>query len=288
MNPTIIEYQIREIIENTDLLLEIIGKPTKIKLINESDNIIFKLEGNKVVFAKIGLAGWEKYEYEVIQQLYSKKYVVPEAISYVPLLETSQKDLNFGNLKREVGILFYFPLEGTNLKQNLTKINIRNALNFLKKLHEDKSLKIGLIDNYQKVEVDRGLKYIKKLFKGKMAEKLQELMKNYEKLKIDFCCIHGGPRLEHFIFNNNQMGMIDFEGACMGDPFKDLGIFFIELLSTGTNKEELTKHYFNRNLSTEERIRLRFFELRALLVKKFFEPNKEILDDIKKVINNSE
>jgi len=210
MKPMITESDIQSIVEKSDEIMNIINKPTEIRLINESDNKVFKIEGKKPIFAKLGLTGWGKVEFQTLIILKEKKYNVPMPITYLPVQDVLNEKSDYGNFKREVGILFYFPLEGQVLEQHLTKINIRNALNFLKKLHEDKSLINEGNINYQDVEVKRGLKYIQKLFKGELAERLQSIMIKYQDIKIDSCFIHGGPRLEHFIFKNNQMGMIDF------------------------------------------------------------------------------
>ena len=287
MKPMITESDIQSIVEKSDEIMNIINKPTEIRLINESDNKVFKIEGKKPIFAKLGLTGWGKVEFQTLIMLKEKKYNVPMPITYLPVQDVLNEKSDYGNFKREVGILFYFPLEGQVLEQHLTKINIRNALNFLKKLHEDKSLINEGNINYQDVEVKRGLKYIQKLFKGELAERLQSIMIKYQDIKIDSCFIHGGPRLEHFIFKNNQMGMIDFEGACTGDPFKDLGIFFTELLFHNISEEELIKIYFNRKLSEEEKLRLQFFKLRTFLVKKKFNPSQDVIGFIKKLINYS-
>lgn len=280
------KIDIQKAIKNSKKLRQILQEPFKIEIVNDSDNKVFKIKGNIEVYAKIGLTGWGKYEFDTLTQLSTKNYNVPKPITYVSYQKEIKKDLTFGNLEREVGILFYFPIKGENLEQHLTKINIKNALNFLKRLHQDKSLSNGVIENYQKVEVNRGLLYIRKLFKGKFANQLEEWMKRYENLDINYCFIHGGPRLEHFIINNDQIGMIDFEGACIGDAFKDLGIFFTELLFHNIEKEELIKNYFNRKLTEEENIRLHFFELRALLVKKKFEPKRDVIGYIQKIIND--
>ncbi|MFX1296623.1 MAG: phosphotransferase family protein [Promethearchaeota archaeon] len=285
MNRVVNELAIQKIIEKTGELMKLFHDPFQIQLINDSNNKVFKVKGNIEVIAKVGLAGWGKDEFRTLKKLLLKGYNVPKPITFISFQKELDDDLYFGNLDREVGILFYFPLKGENLEQHLTYINIRNALNFLKKLHKDKSLINGNIKKYQQVEVKRGLHYVQKLLKGELAEKIQEVMKEYQDLEISSCFIHGGPRLEHFIIKDGQMGMIDFEGACIGDPFKDLGIFFTELLFYKVNKEELIKNYFNRNLGKEEKKRLQFFELRALLVKKKFDPSKNILDYIRMLIN---
>ncbi len=78
--------------------------------------------------------------------------------------------------------------------------------------------------------------------------------------------------------------MIDFEGTCLGDRFKDLGIYFTELLLHDFNKEEFIKAYFGRKLNENENARLKFFELRALIVKYNFEPSQAVLKHINELI----
>lgn len=279
--------EIQKIVENSEELMGYLEKPFKVQLFHQSDNVVFKLVGKTEIIAKVGLTGWAKYEFETLQQLSRKNYDVVSPITYVSLQKQLDEDWSFGNLNREVGILFYFPLEGKNLKQEITQVNILNGLNFLKRLHEDKSLNNRIIENYQKVEVERGLRYIKKLFNGEFADQLRVLMRRYQNVEIDHCFIHGGPRLEHFIINDNKIWMIDFEGACIGDRFKDLGIFFTELLSHDIKKDDLIEAYFQRSLRKEEKVRLEFFELRALLVKLYFEQSKHFKNHIEKLIKSS-
>ncbi len=285
MTQIVDKIDIRKIIENSEELENLLREPFQIELIKSSDNLIFKLKGGSQIHAKVGLTGWGRYEFETLKVLSTKKYCVPMPISFKLLQETANINMKYGRLKREVGVLFYFPIEGEGLDKHLTKINIGKALTFLKKLHEDKSLIDGIIQHYQEIEVGRGLEYIKKLFKGKLAEKIQDVMIKYKDVAIDSSFIHGGPRLEHFIIDNDRIGMIDFEGACIGDPFKDLGIFFTELLFYGVKTEDLIKDYFGRALNEQERIRLNFFKLRALLVKKNFEPSLNVLDKIEDLMN---
>ncbi len=264
MNLMIDELDIRNIIKKSDELAKYIQKSYKVQLVNNSYNKVFRIKGNNEIFAKVGFGGWGKYEFNTLQKLIAKNYRVPKPITFISMDNELNGELKYGELAREVGLLFYFPLKGEDLKHKLTNINILNALNFLKKLHEDKSLINGIIKNYQNIEVTRGLEYIQKFFKEKFAKDLQEMMKKYQDLEIDYCFIHGGPRLDHFIIKDGQIGMIDFEGACAGDPFKDLGILMTELLFSKIKKQDLIKNYFNRDLSKEEQIRLQFFELRAL------------------------
>lgn len=279
-----LESDIQQIIENSDDLKKIVNNPYDIQLWNRSDNLTFKIIGKATIIAKVGLTGWAKHEFETLTLLARKNYAVPKPIKYIQLEKHLDEKWNFGNMNREVGVLFYFPLNGKNLKQNLTHFNIFNGLNFLKKIHEDISLRSEIIKDYQKVEVNRGLGYIERIFKGDLEEDLVEMIGKYQDYEIDFCFIHGGPRLEHFIVNDSKIWMIDFESACMGDRFKDLGIFFIELALNGFEKPEFIQAYFQRDLRRNEEERLKFFELRALLVKMAFEPRQDILNRIKEAI----
>lgn len=275
---------IRRLIEKSEELTQYLREPYDIQLVYDGDNKLFKISGNKPVMAKVSLRGWGKYEFETLKKLSSQNYNVPKPITYVTLQEDLDKKWAFGNLEREVGILFFTALEGQRLDQQLTKINIRKALNFLKKLHENKSLVSKVIDNYQKVEIERGTMYLQSLFQGEFAEQVKSAIEEYKDLEVDFCFIHGGPRLEHFIIKENQIWMTDFEGACTGDRFKDLGIFFTDLLFHPIKINELGKQYFNRDLKEEEKARLKFFELRTLLIKMKNEPSELVLKNIQELI----
>jgi len=286
------EIDIKNLIQKSAELMEIIHEPFIIQLLDNKTNKVFKVfskttnENN--IIAKVGLTGWGMSEFKALKTLWEKKFEVPKPITYIRLHEELNSDWNFGNLYREIGVLFSYALKGQNLKQELTKINIYNALNFLKKLHEDKSLINEIINNYQKIEVERSINYAQKILEGKLANYLEEILNQYQDLEIDYCFIHGGPRLEHFIIQNNQIWMIDFEGACAGDRFKDLGIFFTELFfENGINEVELIRFYFRRELKKEENLRLLFFKLRALLVKMNFEPSENSLKQIKRLVNYS-
>ena len=273
------------IIKNSDELMQYLHEPLDIQLISDTDNKIFKIKGDQEIFAKVCLRGWGNYEFETLKKLSLQNYNVPNPIIYISLHEDLDEKWAFGNLVREVGILFYTALEGQRLDQQLTKINITKALNFLKGLHENKSLVDNRIDDYQKIEVERGLRYLESFSQEEFIDQIKSAIEEYKEIEVDFCFIHGGPRLEHFILKGNQIGMIDFEGACIGDLFKDLGIFFTDLLLYPVNINDLIKMYFKRNLRKEEEARLKFFELRTLLVKMKYEPSEHILKSIKQLID---
>ena len=277
---------IRLIIEKSEELMHYLREPYDIQLIYDGDNKLFKINGNKPVMAKVCLRGWGKYEFETLKKLSSQNYNVPKPITYITLQEDLDKKWAFGNLEREVGILFFTALEGQRLDRQLTKINIRKALNFLKGLHENKSLIDRVIDDYQRIEIERGLTYLRGLFQGEFADQIKSAIEEYRDLEVDFCFIHGGPRLEHFIIKENQIWMTDFEGACTGDRFKDLGIFFTDLLIHSMTINEFIKLYFKRDLTKEEKTRLKFFELRTLLIKMKNEPSELVLKSIQRLIDH--
>ncbi|MHA1264796.1 MAG: phosphotransferase family protein [Candidatus Helarchaeota archaeon] len=278
------ESVIQRIIEEVEVLNQYLQKPYAIQLYNRSDNLTYKITGKKDIIAKVGMTGWGKYEYNTLKKLFQKGYNVPQPITYVTLQDAPVEGWDFGSMKREIGILFQFLIDGKNLKRNLNKVNILKGLNFLKRLHADRSLKNERITNYQKIEVERGFKYINKLFNGRIVEQLKKRLERYENLNIDYCFIHGGPRLEHFILKDDQIWMVDFESACIGDRFKDLGIYFTELLLNNYNEEELILAYFNRDLNENEKARLEFFKLRALLVKMNFTPSQFIYKELEKTL----
>lgn len=271
---------IQKIIKKSEELSRYLREPYDIQLFYEGDNKVFKIKGNRDVMAKVSLRGWGKYEFDALQKLSQQNYNVPKPITYVTIQNNLDEKWAFGNLEREQGVLFYSALEGQRLDQQLTKINIRKALNFLKGLHENKSLVDRVIDDYQKIEINRGLIYLQSLFQGAIADQVKSALDEYRDLEVDFCFIHGGPRLEHFIINKGQIWMMDFEGACVGDRFKDLGIFFTDLRFQSVKVNELINMYFKRDLTKEEKIRLKFFELRTLLVKMKNDPSELVLKNI--------
>jgi len=273
------------IIKKYDELIQYLHEPFDVQLISDADNKIFKIKGEQEIIAKISLRGWGSYEFETLQKLSFQNYNVPKPIIYVPLHQDLDEKWAFGNLVREVGILFYIALEGLPLDQQLTKINITKALKFLKGLHGNKSLVDNKIEDYQKIEVERGLKYLETFSQEEFVNQIKSVLEEYKEMEVDFCFIHGGPRLEHFILKENQIGMIDFEGACIGDYFKDLGIFFTDLLFYPINIPNLIKMYFKRNLRKEEKARLKFFELRTLLVKMQYAPSENVLKSIQQLID---
>lgn len=287
MNQVITEVDIKRMVENSEELKRYLHKSFKIQILSESNNVVFKILGKNNLVAKVGYTGYGKNEYNTLKILSSKNYNVPNPIAYIPVHKELANDWSYGDINRELGVLFFLLLEGKNLKQDLTKINIIRGLNFLKNLHEDRSLTVGKIKDYQQVEVERGLKYTKKLLNGELSKSIQKIIKKYRNYEIDYRFIHGGPRLEHFIVKDNKIWMIDFEGACLGDRFKDLGIYFTEIILHNFNKSELIKAYFDRKLNDDEVERLMFFELRALLVKMNFEPSPEVLKHIKELVKYS-
>ena len=275
---------LRMMIKKSDELMRYLHEPFDIQLISDTDNKIFKIKGDQEIIAKVCLRGCGSYEFETLKKLSLQTYNVPKPIIYLSLHNDLDEKWAFGNLAREVGILFFTALEGQRLDQHLTKINITKALNFLKGLHENRSLIDNRIDDYQKTEVERGLIYLESLTQEELVNQIKLIFEEYKELEVDFCFIHGGPRLEHFILQNNQIGMIDFEGACIGDLFKDLGIFFTDLLFYHIKIDDLIKIYFKRNLTKEEKARLKFFELRTLLVKMKYEPSEDVLKSIQQLI----
>ncbi len=203
MNQIIDKSDIQKIIENSNELMSFTKNDYEIQVFSKSVNSNFKILGNSNIIAKVGYTGWGKYEFDTLKLLSSKNYNVPKPIIYISLQKGLNDYWSFGDIKREVGVLFYLLVEGKNLKQDLTKINILNGLNFLKRIHEDRSLTGLTIKDYQKVEVDRGLNYTKKLFKGDFSKNIQNKIQKYQDYEINYCFIHGGPRLEHFIVKDN-------------------------------------------------------------------------------------
>ncbi|MHA1379883.1 MAG: phosphotransferase [Candidatus Helarchaeota archaeon] len=262
---------LRNIILNDECIHKKMGSEFKIELVEQKVNQIFKIyNGKNEVYAKVSRRGWSKYEWNSLNSLYKKNYYVPKPIHYIPLETPILKDWDFGNLIQENGIIFYYPITGKSLLQNYSKENLVLVLKLLHDFHKENIKPNSPIEKYQESEVNRGLKYLKDLNLIHNA-KLVENIKNYSNLKIDYGLIHGDARPEHFLFHNEKIGMIDLEGSCIGDPFKDFGILLGELFFYGYNLNlqdyKFIGSLFGRKLSDVEIYRLNFFLIRRILVK---------------------
>ncbi len=261
---------IKLIIKNEKIYNKI-GKKFQITLIDDKINQVFQINNtNNIIYAKVSRRGWSRYEWNSLNSLYNKGYYVPEPIYYIPIETPISLGWSFGDLTQENGIIFYYPITGNSLKKSYSMDKLISVLNLLHNFHKENIKSSSPIQKYQETEVKRGLKYVKDLILGDNT-RLIRIIKSYSNLRIDFGLIHGDARPEHFIFHNNRIGMIDLEGTCIGDPFKDFGILLAELYIY--NKDinlfdyKLMKKLFGRDLSDNEILRLNFFLIRRILVK---------------------
>ncbi|MFX1449327.1 MAG: phosphotransferase [Promethearchaeota archaeon] len=263
--------QLKSIIMNTEEIYKKIDGNLQIKLIEDEINQVFEINSSKDnIYAKVSRRGWSKYEWNSLNSLYKKGYYVPEPIHYIPLETSISNGWSFGDLIQENGIIFYHPISGKSLLKNYSLDKLSSVLNLLHKFHRENIKESSPIKKYQEFEVNRGLKYLQKLEMDDNL-KLVSTIKNYSKLKINWGLIHGDARPEHFIFHNNKIGMIDLEGTCIGDPFKDFGILLAELyfydFEINLIDHFLMNKIFGRELTRNEILRLNFFLIRRILVK---------------------
>lgn len=262
--------ELKNLIINTDCIYNILEDNFQIQLVEDKINQVFKIfDAKNTIYAKVGRRGWSEYEWDSLNSLFEKGYYVPKPIYYIPLQTAIFENWEFGDLKQKNGIIFYHPIKGKSLIRNYNLNNLILVLNFLHKFHKENSKSTSDLNNYQNYEVDRGLNYIDHLKMGYTVN-LEKRIKNYANLRIKFSLIHGDARPEHFILNNTRIGMIDLEGTCIGDPFKDFGILLAELffynLRLNLQDYSLLEKIFGHTLTENEILRLNFFLIRRLLV----------------------
>ncbi|MFX0136292.1 MAG: phosphotransferase [Candidatus Hodarchaeota archaeon] len=276
------------IIKNKEIYKKI-GNNFQIELIDDKINLVYQIINKKeIIYAKVSRRGWSKYEWNSLNSLYKKGYYVPYPIHYIPLDSPISAGWSFGNLIQENGIIFYYPITGKSLMKNYSLDKLISVLNLLHNFHKENIKISSPIKKYQEFEVSRGLKYLQDL---KMSDntKLARAIEKYSNLKIDFGLIHGDARPEHFIFHNSKIGMIDLEGTCIGDPFKDFGILLAELYFYGYKINlldySLISKLFSRELTDNEILRLNFFLIRRILVKLKYNKLVKSKEDIIKTLN---
>jgi len=280
--------ELKKFILNDEQIYKKLGSNFKIELVEQKVNQIYKISNSQIlIYAKVSRRGWSRYEWNSLNALYNNGYYVPKPISYIPLKTPVLKDWDFGDLQQENGIIFYFPIIGKSLLDNYTNKNLFSVLKFLHTFHQENIKPNTPIQKYRKSEVNRGLKYLADLKLDKNAN-LVKAIKNYSNLKIDYGLIHGDARPEHFIFFNDKIGMIDLEGSCIGDPFKDFGILLGELFFYGYDIDildpNLIEKLFNRELDDVELIRLKFFLIRRILVKLKYRKTVGDRDNVMKML----
>ena len=276
---------LKELIAQDKVINGLFDDDFEIETISKKFNLIYEIKSSqKSIYAKVGFRGWSKSEWEVLNLLYEKKFLVPEPIHYISLSSVDISNWKFGDLEQENGIIFYQPLEGTELGNTLKEENIKKACKLLLNYHSNIDFRNHTIARYQEVEIDRGLKYAKELFDDTKYDKVAEKIKKYSSFKIQLTFIHGDARLEHFVVLKNGIGMIDFEGACNGDPFKDFGIFKADLDIHDVKLIPILENVLERELTAEETSRMEFFELRKHLRSIKFDKDKRSLELVEKML----
>ncbi|MHA1270989.1 MAG: phosphotransferase [Candidatus Helarchaeota archaeon] len=262
---------------DTDLRIYF-GTIKKIELLSKRENIVYYIKGENKGIGKIGYRGWNKLEFENHKKLYENNYPVARPIKYIPIQGAILDNWGFGNLNRELGVLFCEYIEGEEISKKINNNLIGEAINLLKRIHNDERLKEDIIKNYQKIEVQRGKSYLKGL-DDRLIEKLEFDLEKYENIPIELTFIHGGARLEHFLYNSKGVYVIDLEASSMGDPFKDLIYFLIDLYIHNLYSKDYLSFYFNRKLTLNEIERLNFFTIRQLLIKVKYGFTQKIKND---------
>ena len=276
---------LKELIRQDKKIRALFENDFEIEVISKKYNIIYKLIGSeKSIYAKVGFRGWSKSEWEVLNILHEKKYLVPEPIHYISLSSVNITNWKFGDLNQENGIIFYQPLNGNPLTDELNQQKITEACKLLISYHSDIKFENHLIPQYQEFEVERGLKYAEEIIKDVKYEKVLKKIKNYSSLNIKPKFIHGDARLEHFIITKSGIGMIDFEGACNGDPFKDFGILKADLDLFRFDLNPILENVLERELTGEEKSRMEFFELRKHLRAIKFDKDERSLELVENLI----
>lgn len=259
-------YQLEE-----DIIVDYTGTVNNWRCIPTKLNPICYVEAEKGVFVvKKNIRGWGKYEYKAMETFYNEGYPVPKPLTFI---EQNYEGTGYGGLPTVVGLLIYKYIDGVSLQQSLSEKLIKQATDQLKNIHKDPrhDRAHAFISNYQKIEIKRLKMYLDKLSDhyGDLSLPIDELIKEYKSLNLEYKLIHGDYRPENLILNKNdgQLYMIDFEGTSNGaEPMKDLGVFYAELLVLNEKYAKIAlERYFDNNypLNTSS---LKFHTLRRLLV----------------------
>lgn len=259
------------------------GKEFQLKLLSEKFNLVYMVEEQPNIYVKVGLRGWSRYEWEILNILHKKNYCVPEPIFFIPFKKHEKSNWNFGSLEQVDGVLVFRNLVGSDLWNSFSLQNLKRVIKLLNTIHEDESIKLPPIEEYQQAEVNRGLFYVKQLELGPIHDQIVKKLKKYSTQTFDSCFIHGDSSPDHFIFMNGKIGMLDLEAACMGDPLKDFGILIAELLNGRIPLPSVRDLIFPDSFPENTKERFEFFIVRRLLVKiKYQQSNqaRKILEDI--------
>ncbi len=255
------------LIKSDNELRNYFGNVQKIEIISDCENVVYLILGNKNKgIAKIGYRGWSEIEYKNHEKLYNLNYPVAKPIKYIPIEGNILDNWSFGDINRNLGVLFCDYIEGYEISRNANKELIIQAIKLLKKIHQDERLREEPIKDYQDIEVDRGKSYLPVL-DSSLREKISSDLEIYRELPVTLTFIHGGARLEHFLHTPNGIYVIDLEASSIGDPFKDLMYFFIDLYMNDLFSKDFFNIYFERYPTPDEIERLNFFVIRQLLIK---------------------
>ncbi len=258
-------YQLEE-----DLIVEYTGEIKNWSCIPTKLNPICYVEAEKGAFVvKKNIRGWGHYEYKAMQTFYNEGYPVPKPLTFI---KQNYEGTGYGGLPTIVGLLIYEYVEGRSLQKSLSEKLIKQATDQLKKMHEDPrhDRKHSFISNYKQTEINRLKMYLDKLSDhyGDLTLTIDELIKEYWSLNLEYKLIHGDYRPQNLILHkeDEKLYMIDFEGTSNGaEPMKDLGVFYAELLVLNEKYAKIAlEWYFDNNFPLNTS--LKFHTLRRLLV----------------------
>ena len=235
---------------------------------------------------------------------------VPRPLDYIP----------------SYNLLLYENIEGEALQHKLIKNEVDVVLNFipriiswLKKLHQlrIKDKRILLRDRKAETRESRHAlflvrKYYSKglVFLRKTINKINSLWRKKKNLflkKENYSLCHYDVHFGNFLIDKQKLKVIDFSDACFYDYFADLACFLTQVESMleyyvpskvkiilPKIKKQIINLYLGRQLTSEESFRLKYFEIRRLVlmlanlifVERDEKSKKKILDNFKKRIDS--
>ncbi|MEE3343725.1 MAG: aminoglycoside 3'-phosphotransferase/choline kinase family protein [Bacilli bacterium] len=137
----------------------------------------------------------------------------------------------------ENGAMIYKMIKGhTFKKEHITKVDLDNIAksiaNFTNELYNIKVPfdKKGYVDREISI-TERSVNLLKKYLSNEEYRKVLDWFKEYKNYLLsfnDYHYIHGDLWYENYILddNDNLIGIVDFEGACMGDPAYDIAALY--------------------------------------------------------------
>ena len=235
---------------------------------------------------------------------------VPRPLDYIP----------------SYNLLLYENIEGEALQHKLIKNEVDVVLNFIpriiswfKKLHQlrIKDKRILLRDRKAETRESRHAlflvrKYYSKglVFLRKTINKIDSLWRKKKNLflkKENYSLCHYDVHFGNFLIDKQKLKVIDFSDACFYDYFADLACFLTQVESMleyyvpskvkiilPKIKKQIINLYLGRQLTSEESFRLKYFEIRRLVlmlanlifVERDEKSKKKILDNFKKRIDS--